>query len=238
MKFIVPILMSSLSFSYLSAAEGDTYMLSQPNMQEWQPPVKLVKVLPDRVVKKVAQTDYVYDPSQEVEDYIAPQVLFIFATVYMEGDRPYSHIRLQCENEKIEVWSSMNFMEMAGIHTYVARGIEYTARMDHGTELQTSASEAGCPVNRDKLNKDKARFLVVGERDDESSALEAMRGLHAIYNKEKVALKAAYLVRVANQEKARLWNEANPPEPEDVTIQFWKREVQTEEKSKKIIYLL
>lgn len=69
----------------------------------------------------------------------------------MEGDKPYSHIRLQCKKEKIEVWPSMNFMEIAGNNHYVARGVEYQTLIGHGSEQTTSASEAGCPVDRDEL---------------------------------------------------------------------------------------
>ena len=258
MKFLTPFFLTSLVVGQL-LADDDTYLLSTPNMVEWTPPVEKIIELPNlkvkkahviqqggrhvcleeceapvekpkRVVKKIDSSQVVYDPSGGDEDYVPSKMVFISATVYMEGDKPYSHIRLQCEQEKIEVWSSMNFMKMAGVVHYVAHGIEYYNLVGHGFEHSMSASEAGCPVDRNKLNQEKSRFLVIGDRDEESQALEAMRGLHSIYNKEHEALKAAYKVRVANQEKSNAWHAANPPVPKDITIRFWKREPNQEEK--------
>lgn len=227
-------------------------------MREWSPPVEVNKELPHREVKrsqviqqggrhiclqecvapvetpklepKTITTTEIYDLSGGDENYVASVMIHISATVYMEGEKHYSHIRLSQGEDKIEVWSSMNAMEIAGMSNYMARGIEYYTLLGHGMEREISASEAGCPVHRDKLNKDKARFLVVGDRDDESQALEAMRGLHAIYNKEKVALEVAYQRRLSNQERARIWDAENPPKPKDITIRFWKRDPNPEAK--------
>lgn len=254
MKLLPPIFLSMVGLLF---ADDQTYFIQQPNMEEWKPPVEVVRELPDAVVKKshvVEQegrkiciehceppavepkikkvkpapvVELTQEQQEQLEQHVGAELVHISATVYYEGDKPYSKIRLHLDGEKVEAWSSMNFMEMAGMGHFMARGIEYYTLVGHGEETTMSASEAGCPVHRDKLNKKKARFLVEGKRDVESEALEAMRGLHAIYNKEKETLQTAYKVRVANQEKARIWHEANPPKPKDVTIRIWKRDSNT-----------
>ena len=192
-------------------------------IEECETPFEEPKVIA-RKIENVEPVELTTEEKALIEAHVAATQLQISATVYFEGEKPFTHIRLRCGDERIEAWSSMNFAEMVtGISHYKARGIEYFTFVGHGIERNISASEAGCPTHRDKLNKGKARFLIEGERDEDSIALEALRGLHKLYNQERAALLAAYEVRVANQEKARNWHAENPPKPKDITIRIWDR---------------
>jgi hypothetical protein len=259
-------LASAVIITILPSAYGDeTYLISPTNLEEWKPPVRKEKVLPDRKVertyfvednkgnnrvciekctaptedktKHIAKTEQIaeikrvpIDIKQLQEEYQTAKLIFISATVYEENGKEFSHIRLQCEGQKVEAWSSMNFMEMAGMNQYVARGIKYHTHVGHGKESSQTASEAGCPVTEEKLNLKKARFVSIGDTNENPNALEAMRGLHAIYNKERDSIRRAYRVRVENQKKSAQWHAANPPKTEEISIRYWKPNTQKEEK--------
>lgn len=200
-------------------------------IEECEPPIEEVKTKFSEQAVSTAQEELTDEQQALIDQYIAPTQIQISATVYYEGDKPFSHLRLRCGEDKVEAWSSMNFAEMAlGISHYKARGIEYYSFVGHSIERNRSAIDAGCPTHRDKLNRDKARFLVVGERHEDCTALEALRGIHVLYNQEKDTLKAAYQMRLENHRKAEEWRKPNPQKPKDITIRFWKRDLSNQEK--------
>lgn len=194
-------------------------------LEECEAPKEAISLASQQIEEETQQFE-VKDASIEVleEEYVAPKLVTISASVHFENDKPFTHLRVNCEGERVVAWSSMNFSEMAGVINYSARGIEYHTLCGHGVEQNVSASEAGCPTHRDKLNQEKARFVVIGEKDENSAALEALRGMHALYNQEREALETAYQKRLVNLEKQRAWEEANPPKVKDLRIQYWIRD--------------
>lgn len=191
-------------------------------IEECEPPVAEQKAV--NSPKLIAVDSVSIEERSLHENQDGTRLIHVSSTVYYENGKPFSRIRVQSKGERIDVWSSMNAIHLGGIASYVAEGVEYYPITSQGEVLDISASEAGCPVNRERLNQEKARFLVVGQKLQDSYALEAMKGLHVIYNKELENLKAANIVRKENARKAREWEEANPKQPEDVTIRIWKRD--------------
>jgi hypothetical protein len=100
-------------------------------------------------------------------------------------------------------WSNMDIERMAEI--WSARGLEYDA-----------------PVMPD-FPEGKASFQIIGEQPD-AEKLAPVQALHDIYNSEYERLKTAY----EGRERARAEHEAylklNPPQPKDITLNFWRTE--------------
>ncbi len=63
--------------------------------------------------------------------------------------------------------------------------------------------------------------VVKGPQDGEAAA--TIRRLHELYRNEGERMEAAYHAREAAREKRKAYLIANPPVPEDVTINFWRR---------------
>jgi hypothetical protein len=70
----------------------------------------------------------------------------------------------------------------------------------------------------------KATFQIIGETQPAPEDLAAIQSLHDLYNNEHQRLLTAYQGR----EQARLQHEAhlkaNPPQPKDITLNYWRTE--------------
>jgi hypothetical protein len=65
--------------------------------------------------------------------------------------------------------------------------------------------------------------FVVMEGPEDGKAAATLRRLHELYRIEGTRMEAAYHAREAAREKRKAYLIANPPKPEDVTINFWRR---------------
>ena len=67
-------------------------------------------------------------------------------------------------------------------------------------------------------------FTIVGEQPADPSVLVPIQSLHDLYNSEYARLKTA----LEGRERARIEREAylkaNPPQPKDITLNFWRTE--------------
>ena len=55
-------------------------------------------------------------------------------------------------------------------------------------------------------------------------ALTLVEDLHALYRSEGVRMADAYAARTRANEERKAYLLANPPQPKDATIHFWKRD--------------
>lgn len=162
--------------------------------------------------------------SEPPTDHVAPKVIFVSASVLNQGDKKFSKIILHSEGSRSEVWSSMDFMLMEGIYSYMAEGVEYLGHFSFSEDSSQTAEEAGCPINHPKLNKENAKFLPLANSQKNTPSHTAIKGLHALYNHEKAFLTQANAIRQNNKMLEANWLAENPPTSKDIRIQFWKND--------------
>lgn len=165
----------------------------------------------------------------EESGYLTPLLTGVSASVYKQGDKVFTKLQVICGGAVCQAWSSIDFNHFRGATYYIANGREYYQVGGYGDVAGITASEAGCPVNAPELNGDKHGFVVTstGGIDETNLAYIAMYDMHALYEVEKATLAKANEVMLANRELSQKWHEANPPQPKDITIRFWKKEPQT-----------
>lgn len=175
------------------------------------------------------------EDTSKVEDqgnYLSPLMAGVSASVYKEGEKTYSKVQVTCGQTTVTAWSTVDFNHFRGVTSYIANGREYYQVGGYGDVRGMSASEVGCPVNAPELNGEGDGFIVTspGGIDETNVAYIALFDMHTLYAQEKELLAKAYAVRLENMELSRKWHEANPPQPQDITVRFWKREIVEEAK--------
>jgi hypothetical protein len=129
-------------------------------------------------------------------------------------------------------WSSADFGLIAGgIQTFAdTAGLTHQLFMSWGTvdeaRQQAAAIRRGAPYippSPPVFPTGPATFEVVGETPAPES-LVPIQSLHDLYNQKQAALLAAYegreQARLHKAEELRL----NPPQPKDITLNFWRTE--------------
>lgn len=161
--------------------------------------------------------------------YLAPFMVGVSASVYKEGDKVFTRLQVMCGQTVCEAWSNIDFNHFRGATYYIANGREYYQVGGYGEGEFITASEAGCPVNAPEFKGDQHGFVVTspGGINETNMAYIALFDMHSLYEVEKETLAEAHEVMLANQELSRKWHEANPKQPKDITIRFWKKEPKT-----------
>lgn len=162
-------------------------------------------------------------------------LLFLGATVFRsKNSPPRTLVRYWPEGtgETITFWSSADFALIAGGIQSFADSAGDTHHLLMGwSEVdidRMSRREVGqgreydAPAMPD-LPKGNATFQIIGEAPA-AEELVAIQSLHDIYHTELARLTTAH----AGREKARIQRQAflkaNPPRPEDITLNYWRTE--------------
>ena len=172
------------------------------------------------------------------QNYRGTELVFLSATVY---DHSRTLLRIY-PNRKAEgeiiAWSNLDFNQFGGFSSYRVTGIDGTFHdcgllMGIGNE-NTAAMEARLArygKNYDKPENPKLpdlaasgpAFLVIdGQADGE--AMDTLLQVHDLYRKEGARIEAAFLAREKAYAERHAYLLAHPPVPENVKIQFWKRD--------------
>ena len=187
------------------------------------------ELVPEKVEEPYkVSTQQPSEPSIYPENYRPTLMVSVSAAVYKEGERAFTKLRIQCGGDRCEGWSTIDFNHFRGVLNYIVNGQEYYQIGGYGDVTGTTAIEAECPVNTPELNTKDHGFVVISEggADATNKAYVAMLDMHELYAVEKDALAQHYKVRLENRKLWRAWNDANPQQPEDITIRFWKRQIQ------------
>ena len=170
------------------------------------------------------------------ETHPKSELLFLGATVFRSKDSPpRTLVRWWPMGGKgtITFWSSADFALIAGCinsfvdtagdthHTLMGWG---SVDIDRMAELYAAKGrEYDAPDLPDFL-EGKATFQIIGDTKPTAEELVVIQSLHDLYNSELERLKTAYQGR----ERARIVREeylkANPPQPKDITLNFWRTE--------------
>jgi hypothetical protein len=162
-------------------------------------------------------------------------LLFLGATVFLAKDSPpRTLVQYWPEGNRgsITFWSSADFALIAGgIQSFAdTSGNTHSIFMGWGcvdidrmAERMAAHGRAYVVPAIPKFPEGKATFKIDGE-SPAAEDLVAIQSLHDLYNTEYTRLKTAY----AGREKARIEHEAylkaNPPQPKDITLNYWRVE--------------
>ena len=163
------------------------------------------------------------------------KLLFMGATVYRsETSPPRTLVRYWPQNgrESVTYWSSADFALIAGgISSFVdGAGDTHSLMMAWGnvdieqlSKLSAAAGKNYVAPEIPALPAGQATFKIIGN-PPAAEDLVHIQSLHELYNRNFNELSTAY----AGREQARLAREAelkaNPPQPKDITLNFWRTE--------------
>ncbi len=168
------------------------------------------------------------------ESHPRTKMAFISATVFRSKDSsPRTLVRCWPEGkrETITYWSSADFGLIAGIHAFAdATGTTHTMLMAWGyvdletiNDMQAARLQAYGATEFPTIPEGKATFQITGT-PPAAEDLAPIQALHDLYNSEYARLKVAF----DGRERARLEREAylkaHPPQPKDITLNFWRTE--------------
>lgn len=194
---------------------------------------------PAPVTPAITETDVEFGKQAEQyrENHQRSGLLFLGATVFRSKDKPpVSLVRCWPEGGmEITFWTAADYSLIAGgINSFVdAAGDSQHLIMGWGEiDLDTLADPTArrlagydLPAMPDPaaLANGGADLHIIGETPA-AADIAPLQSLHEIYNSELAQLKTAYQGR----ERARIEHEAylkaNPPQPKDITLNFWRTE--------------
>jgi hypothetical protein len=164
------------------------------------------------------------------------ELLFLGATVFRSKDSPpRTLVRWwpQGGTGTITFWSSADFALIAGGINSFADTAGDTHHMlmgwgnvdiDRMAELYAAKGREYDAPDLPKFAEGKATFQIAGDRQPTVEEMAVIQSLHDIYNSELERLRTAY----EGRERARIEREeylkANPPQPKDITLNFWRTE--------------
>ena len=164
-----------------------------------------------------------------------PELLCLGATVFLSANHPpRTLVRYWSIDHKSQItfWSSADFSLIAGgISSFIdTTGADHSIFMSWSHMDADLVSKVYAAQNRvyqkpeiPAFPEGKATFQIIGAAPA-AEELIAIQSLHDIYNSELPHLQTAYQSR----EQARLQREAylkaNPPQPKDITLNYWRTE--------------
>lgn len=151
-------------------------------------------------------------------------MLSLSGTVY---DHKATWLRWRHDKEEYEAWSNIDFNILRGMYSLQIGITTYHLLMMIGDESTAPRRTKSGFVFAPKvpeiptLPKEPGFVVVKGDAANEE-AMSGIRKLHELYTTDRDQLVAAYEQRLRYQAAAQAWEKANPPQPENVTVRWWR----------------
>ena len=173
--------------------------------------------------------------AEQSAKYPAARLLVLGATVYHSKAAPPRTLieyRPSGTGETATFWSSADFailpwfLSFVGSDGRIYDSTVFSLSVDRDQMAAAHAAHPRAPAAPDmpEFPTGAATFIVVGDTPDDPEILAPIQALHDVYNNEFERLKSAY----EGRERARIEQEAflkaNPPQPKDITLKFWRSE--------------
>lgn len=204
-------------------------VVEDPQLLDPPPPLPALPPDDPAVVARLAELS---------EQYVGTQLVFLSAEVHDHNRTLLSIYPNGKHDGAVTAWSNLDFNHFSGFSTFrVKDGLDGTLHdiallMGIGNtdkqRLEELAKNRGVEHDTPKipempdLAKGGPTFILV-EGDVKSPAMDTLEQIHDLYSNEGARMEAAYHAREKTQAERRAYLLANPPNPKDVTIQFWKR---------------
>lgn len=164
------------------------------------------------------------------------ELMFLGATVFRSKDSPpRTLVRWWPMGGKgtITFWSSADFALIAGgINSFAdtAGDTHYmlmgwgNVDIDRMAEIYTAKGREYDAPDLPKFPEGRATFEIAGDRQPTVEEMAVIQSLHDLYNKELERLRTAYEGRERARVEREEYLKANPPQPKDITLNFWRVE--------------
>jgi hypothetical protein len=191
---------------------------------------------PAEVVVSEPDAEFSQRLAEYRETHPKNELLFLGATVFRsKGSPPRTLVRWwpQGGTGTITFWSSADFALIAGGINSFADTAGDTHHMlmgwgnvdiDRMAELHTANGQEYDAPELPEFPDGNAAFEITDDTEPTAEEMAVIQSLHDIYNSELARLRTAY----DGRERARIEREeylkANPPQPKDITLNFWRTE--------------
>lgn len=152
----------------------------------------------------------------------------VFAKVY---NNRFSKIEWNHDGEKFEAWSNINFTHLEGFTSFEGRGKNYTFMLLCGPTSESLTDDEHQQLAA--LKSITPSYTVTKGDTTNDASMEFIEAIHDLYEVEKDKLITAYQARIRNAKQKAIAERRlskSPPPKKDLTIHFWKRDVQAEQK--------
>ncbi len=164
----------------------------------------------------------------------SPKMLFLGATVFRSHYHPpRTLVRYwPMGKEGITFWSSADFSLIAGgigsfadstgaVHSLFMSWSNMDA--DRAARLQAAKGRVYRAPEIPAFTEGNATYQIVDGQPD-AGELAVIQSLHDLYNSEFQRLKTAYDGREQARQQREAYLKANPPQPKDITLNYWRTE--------------
>ncbi|BCX48614.1 hypothetical protein HAHE_25220 [Haloferula helveola] len=148
--------------------------------------------------------------------------LSIGATVY-NGE--LSRFSWSYEGQHYVGWSNIDFCLLQGLGDIEKGETTYSMFLIAG-RINDPPPESGLTLEipeHPELPSDEVAFVVTQGDPANDDALQGIVALHEIYVTRKDELVIAHEKNLENARQAKAWRDANPPQPKDIKVNFWRR---------------
>lgn len=164
------------------------------------------------------------------------ELLFLGATVFRSKDSPpRTLVRWWPQGGKgmITFWSSADFALIAGgINSFIDSAADThhllmgwgNVDIDRMSELRVAKGLEYDAPNIPDFPGGKATFEIIGDHKPSAEELIVIQSLHDVYNSDLELLKTAYDGRERARIEREAYLKANPPQPKDITLNYWRVE--------------
>jgi hypothetical protein len=175
------------------------------------------------------------------EKHRGTELVFLSATVY---DQNRTLLRIYPNGKAdavITAWSNLDFHHFGGFSTYRVKDAKDGTLHDIGLLMGIGGADTrrwketatargmdykGPPIPKIPDMPDYANggpSFVLVEGNAKSPAMDTLEQVHDLYRKEGARMEAAHHARMKAHAERKAYLLANPPKPDDIKIQFWKR---------------
>jgi hypothetical protein len=201
-----------------------------------EPPVVVSKPKIELSAAQVAQrTEEWKTKIKDINEYGG--FVMVSATIY---DHKATHVRWWHEGEAFEAWSNVDWNHLGGFIGFEARNKRYEMMLVSGnasSQVLQQQNKQGYRITVPQipalpnLEEKGASYTIIKGDESNEQAMEFIEAIHDLYAAEKPRLIAAFNEREKNhviwmRKREALRN--NPPPKPDLTINFWKRDVEKE----------
>ena len=161
--------------------------------------------------------------------------VFLSATVY-DHERTLLKWHLNGKPEQVmTAWSRLDFTCFSGFAKYSYKGNEFSFMMWILNESSVNARRRAArmsipyqPIEVPEIPADGPGFVIMSGDQTDAAMVDVVTGLHELYRVEGARMEAALIAREEANRVREAELRANPPQPEDVHIRIWKKDVEAE----------
>ena len=188
--------------------------------------VTVQKVNPPQPVAVEPRPVVATQDNTEVSHVASSGLIFMTALPAKSGGYD---LQIVHNGKSVKAWTNIEARYLSGFHEFMANGRHY-----HIMLLSVAGNAALDQARRTSTQQQSVNYFLTEHQGDEQASRTLLKDLHDLYEVEWRNLQSAYEERMRNQAIKEAELAANPPQPKDVTIRFWKRDVQAERAQKEL----